>query len=48
MATNKVDYARKLGFTLQRVEPILARIIAQVGALGIQRAASASRRWRAR
>ena len=36
MATNKVDYARKARIHLSKVDPILARIIAQVGALGIQ------------
>src|SRR5258708_12050846 len=36
MATNKVDYARKARMHLSRADPILARIIAEVGALGIQ------------
>ncbi len=36
MATNKVDYARKARIHLSKADPILARIIAEVGALGIQ------------
>ena len=36
MATNKVDYARKARMHLSKADPILARIIAEVGALGIQ------------
>jgi DNA-3-methyladenine glycosylase II len=36
MAIKKVDYARKARLHLSKVDPILARIIAQVGALGIQ------------
>ena len=36
MATKKVDYARKARIHLSKADPILARIIAEVGALGIQ------------
>lgn len=36
MTTNKVDYARKARIHLSKADPILARIIAEVGALGIQ------------
>jgi DNA-3-methyladenine glycosylase II len=36
MATKKVDYARKARMHLSKADPILARIIAEVGALGIQ------------
>ena len=36
MATSKVDYARKARMHLSKADPILARIIAEVGALGIQ------------
>ena len=36
MATDKVSYARKARIHLSRRDPILARIIAQVGPLGIQ------------
>jgi len=36
VATNKVDYARRARIHLSKADPILARIIAEVGALGIQ------------
>jgi len=36
MAPKKVDYARKARLHLSKADPILARIIAEVGALGIQ------------
>jgi len=36
MATNKVDYARRARIHLSKADPILARIIDEVGALGIQ------------
>jgi DNA-3-methyladenine glycosylase II len=36
MATKKVDYARKARVHLSKADPVLARIIAEVGALGIQ------------
>jgi DNA-3-methyladenine glycosylase II len=36
MTTKKVDYARKARLHLSKADPILARIIAEVGALGIQ------------
>ena len=36
MATKKVDYARKARTHLSKADPILARIIAEVGPLGIQ------------
>jgi DNA-3-methyladenine glycosylase II len=36
MATKKVDYARKARIHLSNADPILARIIAEVGALNIQ------------
>jgi DNA-3-methyladenine glycosylase II len=36
MATNKVDYARKARLHLSKVDPTLARIIAEVGTLRIQ------------
>src|SRR5271166_5949885 len=36
MAINRVDYARKARMHLSKADPVLARIIAEVGALGIQ------------
>ncbi|HXM88884.1 MAG TPA: DNA-3-methyladenine glycosylase [Candidatus Acidoferrum sp.] len=36
MASHKVDYARKARIHLSKADPILARIIAEVGPLGIQ------------
>jgi DNA-3-methyladenine glycosylase II len=36
MPTNKVTYARKARMHLSKVDPVLARIIAEVGPLGIQ------------
>jgi DNA-3-methyladenine glycosylase II len=36
MATNKVEYARKARMHLSKADPVLARIIAEVGPLGIQ------------
>ncbi len=36
MATNKVEYARRARMHLSKADPILARIIAEVGPLGIQ------------
>jgi len=36
VATNKFDYARRARIHLSKADPILARIIAEVGALGIQ------------
>jgi len=36
MATDKVSYARKARIHLSKADPVLARIIAEVGALGIQ------------
>jgi DNA-3-methyladenine glycosylase II len=36
MATNKVEYARRARMHLSKADPVLARIIAEVGPLGIQ------------
>ncbi len=36
MATDRVSYARKARLHLSKADPVLARIIAEVGALGIQ------------
>ncbi len=36
MPTNRLPYARKAQMHLSKADPVLARIIAQVGALGIQ------------
>ena len=36
MATDRVSYARKARIHLSKADPVLARIIAEVGALGIQ------------
>ena len=36
MATDRVSYARKARIHLSKADPVLARIIVEVGALGIQ------------